>query len=60
VCLSLYWGYIASQNVEWATEISAGTGLDQIQWPRELQAFTMLLAVIFFADFVRRDLTKVD
>jgi hypothetical protein len=60
-CVSLYWGYVSSQNVEWAIEtIGENLGLDQIQLPRQLQCFTMLLSVIFFADFVRRDLTKVD
>jgi hypothetical protein len=61
VCVSLYWGYISSQNVEWAIEtIGENLGLDQIQLPRQLQCFTMLLGVVFFADFVRRDLTRVD
>jgi hypothetical protein len=60
VCVSLYWGYITAQNVEWAIENLLSLGLDEIQLPRELQCFTMLLGVIFFADFVRRDLTKVD
>ena len=61
VCVSLYWGYISSQNVEWAIEtIGEILGLDQIQLPRQLQCFTMLLGVVFFADFVRRDLTRVD
>jgi hypothetical protein len=60
VCVSLYWAYISSQNVEWAIENSVGTlDLDKIQWPRQLQCLAMLLGVVFFADFVRRDLTKV-
>jgi len=61
VCVSLYWAYISSQNVEWAIENSVGSlDLDKIQWPRQLQCLSMLLGVIFFADFVRRDLTKVN
>jgi hypothetical protein len=61
VCGSLYWGYISSQNVEWAIESSIGT-LDcpMIQMPRQLQFLSMALGVLFFADFVRRDLTRVD
>jgi uncharacterized membrane protein len=61
VCASLYWGYISSQNVEWAIESSIGT-LDcaMIQMPRQLQFLSMALGVLFFADFVRRDLTRVD
>ena len=61
VCISLYWGYISSQNVEWAIEHSIGAmDLEKIQLPRQLQFLTILLGVVFFADFVRRDLTKVD
>lgn len=59
VCVSLYWGYISSQNVEWAIENSIGSlDLDKIQLPRQLQCFAMLLGVVFFADFVRRDVVK--
>jgi hypothetical protein len=63
VCDSLYWGYISSQNVEWAIENvneNLNLGLDLIQRPRELQCLMMLLGVVFFADFVRRDSIKVD
>jgi hypothetical protein len=61
VCVSLYWAYISSQNIEWAIENSVGTlDVDKIQWPRQLQCLAMLLGVVFFADFVRRDLTKVN
>jgi hypothetical protein len=61
VCVSLYWAYVSSQNVEWAIENSVGTlDLDKIQMPRQLQCLAMLLGVVFFADFVRRDLTKVN
>ncbi|HUK16051.1 MAG TPA: hypothetical protein VLW65_06530 [Bryobacteraceae bacterium] len=61
VCLSVYFGYISSQNVGWAIEYSIPTlDLPKIQWPRELQFYAILLGVFFFADFVRRDRTKVD
>jgi hypothetical protein len=61
VCISLYWGYISSQNVEWAIENSIGSlGLESIQLPRQLQCLTILLGVVFFADFLRRDLTRGD
>jgi hypothetical protein len=61
VCLSLYWGYISSQNLEWAIEYSVGTlDLYKIQVPRELQFLMILLGVVFFADFVRRDRTTVN
>jgi hypothetical protein len=61
VSASLYWGYISSQNVEWAIESSIGT-LDcaMIQMPRQLQFLSMTLGVLFFADYVRRDLTRMD
>ncbi len=61
VCISLYWGYISSQNVEWAIETSIGSlEFDMFQVPRQLQFHTMLLGVFFFADFVRRDLIRTD
>jgi thiol:disulfide interchange protein len=61
VCLSVYFGYISSQNVGWAIEYSIPTlDLPKIQWPRELQFYAILLGVFFFADFVRQDRTKVN
>jgi hypothetical protein len=61
VCLSVYFGYISSQNVGWAIEYSIPTlDLPKIQWPREVQFYALLVGVFFFADFVRRDRTKVD
>ncbi|MGO8983611.1 MAG: hypothetical protein ACLPHI_02635 [Terriglobales bacterium] len=60
-CLSIYFGYISSQNVQWLIENSIGTlDLPKIQWPRNLQFYTLLLSVFSFADFVRRDWNKVD
>lgn len=61
VSVSLYWGYISSQNVEWAIETSIGSlELDMFQVPRQQQFHSMLLGVFFFADFVRRDLVQTD
>lgn len=61
VCISLYWGFISAQNVEWAIEGSIPTlEVPKIQWPRQLQFYSMVLGVFFFADFLRRDLTKAD
>lgn len=60
-CVSLYWGYISSQNVEWAIERQAGTlDIVTLQWPRQLQFVSMLLGVIFLADLVRRTLVKMN
>jgi hypothetical protein len=60
-CVSLYWGYISSQNVQWAIENSIPTlGLEKIQLPRELQVIAILVGVFFFAEFVRRDLIQED
>lgn len=60
-CLSIYFGYISSQNVQWLIENSVGTlGLVKIQWPRNLQFYALLLGVFCFADFLRRDWKKVD
>ena len=59
VGLSVYFGYVSSQNVGWAIEYSIPTlDLPKIQWPRELQVYAILLGVFFFADFVRRDWTQ--
>lgn len=61
VCISLYWGYVSAQNVEWAIESSISTlDIAKIQWPRQLQFYAMVLGVFFFADFLRRDLSKVE
>jgi len=60
-CLSIYFGYISAQNVQWLIENSLGTlDLYKVQWPRNLQSYALLLSVFFFADFVRRDWNKVD
>lgn len=59
-CMSIYFGYISSQNVQWLTENSIGTlDLVKIQWPRNLQFYTLLFSVFSFADFMRRDWIKV-
>jgi hypothetical protein len=61
VCVSLYWGYVSSQNVEWAIEYSVPTlGIPKLQWPRILQCSSILLGVFFFAVFLLRDFVKVD
>lgn len=60
-CVSLYWGYISSQNVQWAIENSIPTlDMEKLQGPRQLQFATMLISVFCFAEFLRRDLTKED
>jgi hypothetical protein len=59
--LSIIFGYVGSENLEWALEYSVGTlELPKLQLPRWFQFYTLLLSVFFFADFVRRDWTKVD
>lgn len=60
-CLSIYFGYISSQNVQWLIENSIATlDLAKVQLPRQFQFFAILLSVFFFADFVRRDWAKRD
>jgi len=60
-CLSIIFGYVGAENLEWALENAIGTlELPKLQWPRWLQFYTLLLGVFFFADFVRRDWTKVN
>jgi hypothetical protein len=60
-CVSIYFGYISSQNITWLAENSIGNlDLPKIQWPRNLQFYALLLGVFCFADFLRRDWKKVD
>lgn len=60
-CLSIVFGYVGSENLEWAIEYSVGTlDLPKLQWPKWFQFYTLLLSVFFFVDFVRRNWTKVD
>jgi hypothetical protein len=60
-CVSIYFGYIASQNITWLVENSIESlNLAKIQWPRNLQFYALLLGVFCFADFLRRDWKKVD
>jgi hypothetical protein len=60
-CESLFWGYVSSQNVEWAIEQCIGSlGLNQLQFPRQLQSLALLIGVFFFAEFARRTMIEVD
>jgi len=60
-CLSLYFGYISSQNIQSMIESPSPT-LDSptIQWPRNIQFYTILLGVYFFAVFLTRDWNNVN
>lgn len=61
VCVSIYWGYISSQNLEWAIEASIPTlDLPKLQWPRIVQFYAILSGVFFFAVFLMLDLTRED
>jgi hypothetical protein len=61
IFVSLYFGYMASQNLVWAIESSVGTlDLPKLQWPRWLQFYSLISSVFCFADFVRRDLSASD
>ena len=60
IFLSLYFGFIGSQNLIWAIEYSVGLELAKLQWPRQLQFYSLIVAVFLFADFVRRDLRASD
>ena len=60
IFISLFFGYIASQNLQWAIENSVGLDLLKLQLPRGLQFYSVIAAVFFFADFVRRDLRVSD
>jgi hypothetical protein len=60
VLLSLFFGFIASQNAPWAIENSVPVEAANLQLPRQLQFLALLASVIFFADFLRRDLPRAD
>jgi hypothetical protein len=61
VCVSVYFGYISSQNVGWAIEFQIpSVNVPKLQLPRQLQFFSLVLGVYFFANSVRRDETSVD
>jgi hypothetical protein len=57
IFISLYFGFVASQNLIWALEYSiASLDIPKLQWPRLLQFYSLIAGVFFVADFVRRDL----
>lgn len=61
VCISVYFGYISSQNIAWAIESQIPTiNLPKLQVPRQLQFFSLVAGVFFYAEFLRRDRTRVD
>jgi len=61
VGLSLYFGYVYYQNVEFVLLNSVGTlDIDLVQWPKAAHFYTLLAGVFFFADFVMQDLGKGD
>jgi len=58
VGLSLYFGYISYQNVEFVLLNSVGTlDTDLVQWPKTAHFYTLLAGVFFFADFVMQDMS---
>jgi len=61
VGLSLYFGYISYQNVEFVLLNSVGT-LDtaMVQWPKTAHFYTLLAGVFFFADFVMQDMSHLE
>ncbi|MFY9728851.1 MAG: hypothetical protein WB579_25535 [Bryobacteraceae bacterium] len=61
VGLSLYFGYVSYQNVEFVLLNSVGTlDTDLVQWPKAAHFYTLLAGVFFFADFMMQDLGKAD
>jgi hypothetical protein len=60
-CVSLYWGYISSQNVEAAIEGESLTlDLPSLQYPRQLEAASMMVGVILAGHFVMRTLINMN
>jgi hypothetical protein len=61
VCLSVYFGYISSQNVGWAIEFQIPTmNVPKLQVPRQLQFFSLVAGVYLYAEFLRRNRSTVD
>jgi hypothetical protein len=54
-CVSLYWGYVSSQNVQVALEFQSLTlDLPTLQFPRQFQFYSVVLGVICLAHFAMR------
>ena len=61
VGVSLYFGYLSYQNVQFVLMNSIGTLDTQIvEWPKALHFYSLLAGVFFFADFVIQHLSKAD
>ena len=59
-CDSLYWGYLSEQDLEWAMEVQLPTlGVTILHVTRQIEAGSLLLGVVFFADFVRLNMIGV-
>jgi len=61
VGLSLYFGYVSYQNVEFVLLNSVGTlDIELVQWPKAAHFYTLLAGVFFFADFVMQDMSNAN
>ncbi len=60
VMVSLYFAYLSYFGLEFALRYSIALDSDVVNTPRLMQFNTLLLAVIFFADFVMQHLSKAD
>jgi hypothetical protein len=60
VILSLYFAYLSYFGLEFALRYSVALDSDVVNTPRLMQFNALLLAVIFFADFVMQHLSKAD
>jgi hypothetical protein len=60
VILSLYFAYLSYFGLEFALRYSVALDSDVVNTPRLMQFNTLLLAAIFFADFVMQHLSKAD
>jgi hypothetical protein len=60
-CVSLYWGYVSSQNVQVALEAQSLTlDIPILQRPRQLQFSSMVLGVVCVAHFAMKTLIKME
>jgi hypothetical protein len=59
-CLSIYCGYLGSQNLTFCIDQSLPVGVAVLQMPRRFQLVGLLLSVFFFAIFLGWDLTEAE
>ena len=61
VGVSMYFGYLSYQNLQFVLTYSVGTlNTGLVEWPKAFHFYTLLGGAFFFADFVAQHLSKAD